>query len=158
MATSAPRLPQQPNYPRPVSSELLVRLKAAHEQLVREMENMERLTIGPPPEARELSAARWRIGQASLHRRSVSVRVLDFLADRVESGEAARIRLLRSDNQLAMSKSAEHVYAWTNETVARDWSGYCSASRAIRMDMKSNLLLEKQLLYPILESLVARRV
>lgn len=128
----------------------------AHEGLIREVENMERITLGPIPSSRELTAARWRISQASLKRRTLSTGILDFLADRVDCGDVEALNILRSDNQRAMSRSAAHVYHWTIQAISQDWERYCQASRDIRMQIKTNLLLEKQSLYPILEGLASR--
>jgi hypothetical protein len=82
--------------------------------------------------------------------------MLDFLAERANPFEAAELGKLRSENQAAMSRSARHVYLWTLQAICDDWKGYCKASRDIRMQMKANILLEKQVLFPILERLAAR--
>lgn len=141
---------------RSASAMLLIQLNGAHDQLLHEIENLDRLTLGPLAAPSDLGAARWRISQASLRRRTLSLRILDYLADRVDGREAAILGKLRLENQLAMSKSARHVYLWTRETICEDWKGYCTASRDIRLQMKANILLEKQTLYPILERLAAR--
>lgn len=140
------------------SEMLLMQLWEAHEQLIREMENLDRITLGPLPDAPVFTAARWHISQASLRRRTLSVRIADFLADRISEGDASCLEKLRSENQLAMSRSAKHIQAWTTQSIRQDWKGYCTASREIRMEMKANILLEKQTLYPILERLAGRGV
>lgn len=138
------------------SAILLTQLKEAHEQLLVEMENFDRLTYGPLPDAAELTAARWRISQASLHRRILSSKILDFLAERADDCDAIGLRAVRSENQLAMSRSAQHVHTWSLQAIRQDWKSYCEASRNIRMHMKTNILSEKQSIYPILETLAAR--
>lgn len=136
---------------------LLSRLGEAHEELLREMENMDRVTLGPIFDARELTAARWRIGQASLRRRTLSASVLSFLTDRVDDRDAGALKLLQSENQREMSRSTAHVYGWTVRAISQEWNRYCQASRDIRIQMKANILLEKQLLYPLLERLAHRK-
>lgn len=141
---------------RSASAMLLVQLRGAHDQLLREIENIDRIALGPLPATSDLGAARWRISQASFKRRTLTSRILDFLADRANSFESVELGKLRSENQVAMSRSARHVYLWTLQDICEDWQGYRKASRDIRMQKKANILLEKQLLYPILERLAAR--
>lgn len=156
MASAAPIPLLESAHGKSAAAALLSQLGQAHEQLLREMENMDRITLGPIPDARELTAARWRIGQASLRRKTLSAGILAFLADRVDARNAGTLKVLRSENQLAMSRSTAHVYGWTVQTISRDWDRYCRASRDIRMQMKANILLEKQSLYPLLERLAGR--
>lgn len=137
------------------SGTLLAQIGGAHEQLLREMERLDCLTLGSLPATSELTNARWQISQASLRRRSLSMRIVDFLSIRLKSGQD-RLNLFREADQAMMRRSAQHVGMWTIETIRRDWNGYCAASREVRMHMRAHLLLEKQTLYPQLEQLAAR--
>ena len=135
------------------SGTLLVQLRGAHDGLLTEMENLDRMALGPQPGLGEITTGRWRIGQASLKRRSIASRVFDFLADRLEGEGLAQLRKVRLADQDMMRRSAAHVGNWTIEDICRDWNGYCRASRTIRAHMKSHIQFERQWLYPLLERL-----
>jgi hypothetical protein len=137
---------------------LLVQLSSAHDQLLTEIENLDRITFGIQPELSEITTGRWKISQASLRRRSTAMRVYDFLADRLEGPDLAALKMAQSTDQEMMRRSASHVGKWTTQAVCGNWKGYCNASREIRMHMKSHMLLEKQSLYPLLERLAERGI
>lgn len=137
---------------------LLVQLSSAHDQLLTEIENLDRTTLGTQPELSEITTGRWKISQASLRRRSTAMRVYDFLADRLEGSDLAVLKMAQTTDQEMMRRSASHVGKWTTQAVCENWKGYCSASREIRMHMKSHILLEKQSLYPLLERLAERGI
>lgn len=137
---------------------LLVQLSGAHDQLIAEMETLDRITLGTEPELAELTAGRWRLSQTSLRRRSLASSAFDFLAGWLEEVELGRLKEVQSSDREMMRRSARHVGNWTIRTISEDWQGYCRASRDIRMHMKSHILLEKQSLYPLLERLAARGI
>jgi hypothetical protein len=132
---------------------LLLQLREAHERVAGEMEKLDRITLGPLPDGPEFTAARWQLSQASLRRRTLSARIADLLGGRIDDGDAHCLRMLQSENRIAISRSARHIQDWTTQSIRRDWIGYCMASRAIRTQMKANILLEQQILYPILRRL-----
>jgi hypothetical protein len=135
-----------------------VQLAGAHDQLIVEVDNLERITLGPQPDHAEITTSRWRVSQASLRRRSLASRVFDVLAQRLDGNDLVRLREVQSADQDLMRRSAAHVGNWTMQSICRDWTGYCHASRDIRMHMKSHILLEKQSLYPMLERLAERGI
>lgn len=137
---------------------LLVQLGSAHDQLIVEMENLDRMTLGPLPELSEITKGRWRISQASLRRRSLASRAFHFLATRVDGMDLVRVKNVQIADQEMMRRSATHVGNWTTRTICEDWDGYCKASRDIRMHMKAQVLLERQSLYPLLERLAGRGI
>ncbi len=135
------------------SEVLLAQLRGAHDLLLREMEKLDWITAGPFPDGPGFPAARWQLSQASLRRRTLSAKIADFLCTRIDDGDSRCLKMLRSENQIAVAKSARHIQDWTTQSIRHDWIGYCMASREIRTQMKANLLLEQQMLYPILERL-----
>jgi hypothetical protein len=135
---------------------LLVELSGAHDQLLREMENVGVVTNGPAPDSAQFAAARWRLSQASLRRRSLSGRIMEYLSVRVEREDLPHLATFRAADQLMMRRSAQHVHQWTMHSISQDWKGYCAASRDIRALMKAHVELEKQSIYPILEQLSTR--
>jgi hypothetical protein len=137
---------------------LLALLSGAHDQLIIEMENIGRITHGPQPEPAELTAGRWHISQASLKRRTLAVRVHDFLFNRLDGADLQQVKKVQMADQDMMRLSARHVGDWTMQAICRNWQGYCEASHEIRAHMKAHLLLERQSLYPLLEQLAARGV
>jgi hypothetical protein len=135
------------------SSALLVQLSSAHDRLIAEMENLDRMTHGPRPELSEITTGRWRLGQASLRRRSLASRSFDFLAARLEGSDLMLVKKMQATDQEMMRRSASHVGNWTTRTIWEDWKGYCAASRDIRTHMRAHILAERQMLYPLLERL-----
>jgi hypothetical protein len=140
------------------SAVLLAQLSGAHDQLVMEMENLDRLTHGPEPDPGELRVGRWRISQASLRRRSLAARIYDFLSNRLDGADLQQVKEVQAGDQDMMRKSARHVCAWTMQAIGGNWQGYCEASQEIRAHMQTHILLERQSLYPLLEKLAARGV
>ena len=136
-------------------STLLVQLRGAHDALLQEMANLEQVTRGPLPELARFAASRWRLSQASLRRRSLSARVVQQLAGRVEGPERENLAAFQQADRGMMQRSAEHVRNWTNEAIVQKWASYCEASRLIRQHMDAHVSLERQLLYPMLERLAA---
>lgn len=137
---------------------LLVQLSGAHDQLIAEMENLERLTAGPRVDNDTISTGRWRISQASLRRRTLASRIFDFLGERLDGDELVRLRNVQSADQDMMRRSARHVGNWTIRTIGEDWQAYCRASRDIRAHMKSHVEFERATLYPLLERLAERGI
>ena len=158
MASLARQIDADHSPPGSRSRALLVQLRDAHERLLGEMEKLDRITLGPLADGSEFAAARWQLSQASLRRRTLSARVAEFLVGRIDDGDARRLKMLQSENQVAVTRSARHIRDWTTQTIRQDWIGYGMASRQIRMQMTANILLEQQMLYPILERLVDRDV
>lgn len=140
------------------SAVLLEQLSGAHDQLIVEMENIERITHGPQPEPGELTAGRWRISQASLRRRTLAASIRDFLANRLDGADLESVKKVQLADQDMMRLSARHVGAWPIKAISKDWRGYCDASDFIRAHMRTQILLERQLLFPLLEKLAERGV
>jgi hypothetical protein len=140
------------------AASLLAQLSGAHDQQMVEMENLERITHVPQPESGELTAGRWRISQASLKRRSLAARIQDFLSNRLDGADLQSVKKVQLADQDMMRRSARHVGAWTMQAISKDWQGYCDASHEIRAHMKAQILLERQLLFPLLEKLAERGI
>jgi hypothetical protein len=138
------------------SSTLLVELSGAHDDLLREMENVGAVTSGPAPDSAQVAAARWRLSKASLRRRSLSARIMEFLDARVDTDDLPHLAAFKAADQMMMRRSAEHVHQWTMHGIGEDWKGYCAASRDIRALVKAHVELEQRSIYPILERLSAR--
>ena len=135
------------------SGVLLAQLSGAHDQLIVEMENLDRITHGPQPDVGELTAGRWRISQASLKRRSLAAQVYDFLSNRLEGADLERVKETKVNDQEMMRRSARHVCDWTMQAISRNWQGYCDASDEIRAHMSGHILRERQSMFPLLERL-----
>jgi len=44
------------------------------------------------------------------------------------------------------------VGKWTTDVILEDWPGYCRASAAMRLKLTGAAVLEKRLLYPLLQA------
>lgn len=135
---------------------LLVGARQAHKALFREMANFNELTLGPVPDHAGLATARWRLSNASLQRRTLSARIIQFLGRRADIGVSEAIFSVRSADSQLMKRSAGHVRDWTVQAITADWEGYCRASREIRAHMTNHLSLERELIFPLLERLAGQ--
>lgn len=95
----------------------LVQLKEAHQQLLEQMINLRDMTLGPLPDDAVLADARWRIGQASLRRRSLAASIFDFLSTRVDGHDFRSLRTLRLEDQMLLRCSVQHVSTWTSASI-----------------------------------------
>ncbi len=140
-----------------VAQSLLAELKGAHRALLSEMANMESVTSKADMDQMRCVAARWKISQASLSRRTLAARICDYFLVRSPPAETAALRALRDDDQALLRRSASYVAAWSNSGIAADWAGYCAASRDIRVAMHDQIGREQRVLFPLLERLASRR-
>lgn len=132
---------------------LLVQLSGAHDHLLQEIGNFGQVTNVPTPDSTQFAAARWRLSQASLRRRSMSVRVIEFLSVRDELEDLPQLAAFKTADQMMMRRSAQHVHEWTMRTIFQNWNSYCIASHDIRALMKTHVELEQRSIYPLLERL-----
>ena len=141
---------------RAASAALQVQLRGAHHALLGAMDNMQQVTLGQLPERSRFAAARWRLSQASLMRRSLSARIIAYISDRIDADDHERLGGFQAADRRMMQRSAQHVGAWTIDTITNDWPGYCEASREIRSHMKAHVELECRMIMPMLERLATR--
>jgi len=143
--------------PAPLFASMLEDLHQAHRRLFGEMANMDALTQQPNVEWPSLCAARWRISEASLARRSLAARITDHLLLRADGADAAALKSLQAADQSMLRTSARHVSAWPIGAIQGDWRGYCRASRELRAQMEEFLRTEQRVLLPILQRASASR-
>ena len=129
---------------------LLDDLRDAHARLFAEIANMDALTDLPTADWHQFCAARWRISEASLARRSLAARIIDYLLTRVGAEQVASLKVLKAEDQAMLRTSAQHVSAWSLRAIQDDWRGYCRASRKLRAEMTAFLLAEQRVLFSIL--------
>jgi hypothetical protein len=133
------------------ASDALDQLKQAHLRLLAEIANMDAVTRGSRPDADRYSAARWRISQASLIRRRLSLTIRVSLLSTADPQEKATLKALQEAELQSAMRSRAHVGKWSSDKIFRDWAGYCEASRMLRWHMDAHITLERTKLYPMLE-------
>lgn len=132
------------------SIELCTHLRAAHAELIRCIDEMERVTLESTPDVARYTMARLRISRASLARRSLWLRAQQHLQGTLDPNRAAQLReLVARDIELGLL-SAKHVATWTVAAIRDHWAEYRDASREIRHRMRQCIEAEKQMLYPML--------
>lgn len=130
----------------------LADLQRAHATLLEAMKEMDRVTREGTPDKVEYGNARWRIGRASLIRRSVWNAIHADLIGQVANGQAARdLQELATADLKMLRRSTCHVSEWTPAAIERNWRDYCTASRRIRSEMMACIGAEKRILYPMLQ-------
>jgi hypothetical protein len=131
---------------------LLRNLQEAHERLISEIANLGELTRHPEVDWPTFCAARWRVSEASLVRRTLVARITDYLLPIVGEDDRAALKGLTAADQTMLRFSAEHVRLWPLKAIQNDWSGYCTHSRLIRSRMTDSLKAEQRVLIPMLKA------
>lgn len=132
---------------------VLIALAEAHDELRRELANMEQLQTGPAPTAERWAHARWKLSRASRQRRTVAEQAYPLALAQASAGERVRIARLQAQDPVMLSTSREHIARWTPDQIAADWLGYCAASRLLRRSMADRVTAEQDILIPILTRL-----
>jgi hypothetical protein len=125
-------------------------LEEAHDRLSAEMTKMEALTSRPEIDWPTFCTARWRVSGASLARRTLASRIIKTLQSRARVDEYSELKLLNGLDQRMLRISAQHVRDWPLHSIQGNWSGYCDASRDVRLEMANFLASERRILFPIL--------
>jgi len=135
---------------------LLADLRRAHADLQVEIANMDMVTQGRTADSLAYASARWKISQASLKRRQLAAAARQLVLAAATDRERAALGPLEDAERQMMSRSREHIALWTVARIDRDWDSYCEASRLLRWHMSAHLLLERKMLFPLLDR-AARR-
>ena len=64
------------------------------------------------------------------------------------------LKRLTSADQALLRESSAHLGRWPTSNLEQDWIGFCHASREIRRREHAHIVLEQQLLYPLLQDAV----
>lgn len=149
--SSLQRVERDPAQGPTTAAKLLSDLQAAHSGLLAAMSEMERVAQPPPKRVTDVTAARLKMSQASLARRILIDQACDFLRSRVTETDAGALRALGRVRYEYQLHSTTHVSRWSVTQIARDWTGYCAASREIRRRMAQSIESERSILYDMLQ-------
>lgn len=146
--------PTQQIVERPISppADLLVRLGAAHHEVLASVELMERVTSAHVPDIELLTSARLKTSQANLARRALWHTIRKLLLPKVASTDAAALQRLAEMDFRLFEASSAHISRWTVQAILADWPEYQIASRRIRAQMMEAIKAEQSLLYPMLNA------
>jgi hypothetical protein len=124
-------------YPQPRISPaaLLAELEAIHSEMTSRIAALGAVADSPQPSKMEYTSARLRLSQTSIDRRSAVNRIVRFLEQRGQAGDAEAVAKIRAANTELNAHSVAHLAKWPTEAVADDWLGYREASRAMREHM-----------------------
>ena len=138
--------------PAPQPAAILADLELTHSRLLSAIQNLAKTTRRPSPDKLEYSAARFRVSQASLARRTVFRAACTYFEAVASTAEQETIsRLRQADSDLGRLAS-QHVSRWSTERVADQWDGYCCASRDMRRALLKQIELERAMLFPLLRN------
>jgi hypothetical protein len=136
--------------PRLSPSHMLAELEAAHADVRERAAALGAVTDSPQPSKMEYTSARLRLSQASIDRRSAINKILRFLEQRGQPGDAEAVVRVREANAELNAHSVAHLAKWPTDSVALNWSGYREASRTMRAHMIRVVDAEAALLRPLL--------
>ena len=140
-------------YPQPRTSPaaLLAELEAVHSEMTARIAALAAVADSPQPSKMEYTSARLRLSQASIDRRSAVNKILRFLEQRGQPGDAEAVAKVRAANSELNAHSVAHLAKWPTESVATDWLGYREASRSMREHMLRTAELEAGILRGVLK-------
>jgi len=139
-----------------VSWSLFEQLTKAHELLRQEMQTVDSMTREARPSDGPFTNARWQISQASLRKRALVAKIVDYLIGQLDHEATLSLKAVRTADQQLLRRSASHVRFWSSRAIRQNWEGYCDASRDIRRHMSAQILLEQQTIPPLLLQMADR--
>ena len=137
-----------------VARTLLIELRAAHRRLIAELASMDRITARKAADPTSCTTARWQLSQAALQRRLIAARICDYFTHRLDADRRDELKRLASADQALLRESSALLGRWPTSNLEQDWIGFCHASREIRRREHAHIVLEQQLLYPLLQDAV----
>lgn len=133
-------------------SQLLAELDAAHSEIRAGIAALGTVADSPQPSKMEYTSARLRLSKTSIDRRSAVNKILRFLEQRGQPGDAQAVARVRDANGELNAHSVAHLAKWPTDSVADDWLGYREASRSMRDHMLRVVELEAATLRPVLQN------
>ena len=152
MPTAASRLLYVPESVH-VAKTLLLQLREAHRELMRQMAAMEKLTFEQCIDPVHCANGRWRLSQASLARRVLAARICDYFLRRANADERVALTSLMTADQALLRHSSAHLGRWSVKALGAHWPTYCRESREMYRRKQDHIILEQRVLYPLLEQL-----
>ena len=137
--------------PRTSPAALLAELEAVHAEMTSRIAALGEVADSPQPSKMEYTSSRLRLSQSSIDRRSAVNRILRFLEQRGQPGDAAAVAKVRAANSELNAHSVDHLAKWPTESVADDWLGYREASRSMREHMLRTAELEAGVMRSVLK-------
>lgn len=148
---TASAAPVPPLQPRISPGALLAELEAVHAEMASRIAALGEVADSPQPSKMEYTSARLRLSQTSIDRRSAVNRILRFLEQRGQPGDAEAVAKVRAANSELNAHSVAHLAKWPTESVATDWLGYREASRSMREHMQRTAETEAGVLRSVLK-------
>ncbi|MEI9849994.1 MAG: hypothetical protein WDN24_02940 [Sphingomonas sp.] len=125
-------------------------LRAAHDELLRLLTELDVMTQLDRPEESALANARWRLSRARARRRALVETATARLLEAAAPAEAERLRAYRDRNAEHFRRTSSHVGAWGLREAVADWPGYVRASAPMRREMRELIAEDRRVLYPLL--------
>ena len=148
---TASAAPVPPLQPRISPAALLSELDAVHAEMTSRIAALGEVADNPQPSKMEYTSARLRLSQTSIDRRSAVNKILRFLEQRGQPGDAEAVARVRAANSELNAHSVAHLAKWPTESVATDWLGYREASRSMREHMLRTAETEAGVLRAVLK-------
>lgn len=148
---TASAAPAPPFQPRISPAALLAELEAVHSEMTSRIAALGAVADSPQPSKMEYTSARLRLSQTSIDRRSAVNRILRYLEQRGQPGDAEAVAKVRAANTELNAHSVAHLAKWPTESVADNWLGYREASRSMRDHMARTAETEAGVLRAVLK-------
>ena len=148
---TASAAPVPPLQPRISPAALLSELDAVHAEMTSRIAALGEVADNPQPSKMEYTSARLRLSQTSIDRRSAVNRILRYLEQRGQPGDAEAVAKVRAANTELNAHSVAHLAKWPTESVAGNWLGYSEASRSMREHMLRTAETEAGVLRSVLK-------
>jgi hypothetical protein len=132
---------------------MLNELRSLHDEVLRLLGELERLTAQPEPPVETLTATRASLTRASRRRSTyLETSVYPELLRTAAPAQQDKVKVLRDTGREGLLASVQHIGKWSLREVLERWRDYCAASATMRAQMRARISEEQAVLYPILAS------
>lgn len=129
---------------------MLDELLRLHEEILAQLEAMDRHTAELAPPMDRLPATRQALTRASRARTILLEQHYDRLISVAPVTQRAAIEALRDEGRSNLTVSTQHIGSWPIKEVIGRWSDYCAASNRMRTAMRKRLADEARVVLPLL--------
>ena len=129
---------------------LLAELRAAHDELIQAIDEMESVAANSEADSPAFNSARFRIGRASLARRMLWHKIQSHLLPQVKEADSTVLRSLQEEDAKLLRHSSSHVGKWTPQAALDQWDEYKAAAKEMRQHMRDSVENERKLLCPLI--------
>ena len=125
---------------------ILEDFRSSHRELLRFMDEVDRIAGTQPIDEVELSATRWKLSQARRRNKALVHAFLEAFPASLRAVHGEIIAAMLGQSAKAMQDTARHSSRWSPRAIAQDPRGYRDAIQPVRREWVQTIDLERQLI------------